>query len=444
MKNRISIVVLFLFCLHCICTSALAVLKKEDVEVFKLDNGLKVLLLEDHDIPNIAMYTFFRVGSRNEYTGLTGVSHFIEHMMFNGTEKIGPGEFDRNMEFMGGSNNAYTGRDMTAYTDWFPASALEPMIQMEADRMQGAIFDSKVLESERGVVAEERRLTTDNRNEALLEEQVVASAITAHPYHWDVIGWMSDIQNWKREAILDYYHTYYAPNNAVLILVGDFKTEDAIGLIKKYYSPIKPGPPSPAVHTTEPPQLGEKRVNMVKEAQTPCFIMVYHSPECTNPEFYPMSVIESAMLDGKSSRLYQRLVREEQLAIDVYGGIYETIDPFLFSFYVKPRPGTDLGKIEKIIEEELEKIKKEGISSRELQKAVNNIKSGFYNRLQTIAGKANLLGRYEILYGDFAVLFDQIKNYERLTPEQIKKAANRYFTDKNKTVGKLIPEGGTK
>lgn len=419
-------------------------LKKEDIKVFKLDNGLKVLLLEDHDIPNIAYYTFFRVGSRNERNGITGVSHFIEHMMFNGTEKVGPGELDRKMEFLGGANNAYTSKEMTAYTDWFPTPVLEEIVKIEADRMQGATFDPQVLESERNVIAEERRVSTDNNNDSLLDEQVVASAITAHPYHWDVIGWMSDILNWKREDIMNYYHTYYAPNNAVLVVVGDFNTGEMMKLVSKYYSPIKPGTPPLPVTTTEPEQLGAKRVEIRKEAQAPSFLMVYHAPKFMDPDYFSMSILETVMLGGESSRLYKRLVREEQLALEIGGGMDQNIDPYLFYFRIQPGVDSDLDKIEKVITEELEKVKKEGITDKELQKAVNNVKSNFYNTLQTIAGKANLIGNAELLAGDYSFMFTLVDSYQKVTAKMVQDAANKYFTDKNKTVGKLIPEGGAK
>lgn len=441
MRRRILLLVCLLLSVSLLLS---ADMKKEDIKVFKLDNGLKILLLEDHDIPNIAYYTFFRVGSRNERNGLTGVSHFIEHMMFNGTEKVGPGEFDRVMEFMGGSNNAYTSREMTAYTDWFPTAALEEMIKIEADRIQGAMFDPKVFESERGVIAEERRVSTDNENDALLDEQVVATAITAHPYHWDVIGWMSDIQNWKREDVLNYYHTFYAPNNAVMVVAGDFNTEEIMGLIKKYYDHITPGTPPPPVTTVEPEQMGTKRVQIIKEAQAPSFIMVYHAPKFTDPDYYTMSILETVLLGGESSRLYKRLVREEQIALEIGGGMDQNIDPFLFYFRIQPKVDADLGKIESIICEELEKIKKEGISERELKKAVNNVKSGLYRQMQTIAGKANLLGNAELLAGDYTSLFTWIDSYQKVSIKNVQDSAVKYFNDKNKTVGTLIPERGAK
>jgi zinc protease len=428
---------------------ALAVLgnaqfRKEDVKVNKLDNGLKILFLEDHDIPNVALYTFFRVGSRNERPGLTGVSHFIEHMMFNGSPKVGPGEFDRRMEFAGGANNAFTGDDMTGYTDWFPTAALESMIEMEADRMQGLLLDPQVLESERGVIASERRMGVENNHDSILYENVRATAIMAHPYHWDVIGWMSDILSWKRDEIMAYYKTYYAPNNAVLILVGDFEPAKALELIRKYYAAIPAGPPPPPVSTIEPPQMGPKEVIVRKEAQAPSFIMVFHAPSGASPDFPPLAILDLVLLNGESSRLYKRLVRDEQLALSVSGGTQESIDPLLFIVEAKPRPGVDLDKLEAVILEEIEKVKTGGITEQEFQKAQNTIKSGFYFGMQSINGKANQLGSSEILNGSYEHLFSEMETYAKVTLDQVKAMAAKYLTENNRTVGKLIPQGGQK
>jgi len=421
-----------------------AAFKKEDVKVHKLDNGLKVLLVEDHNIPSVALYTFFRVGSRNERPGLTGVSHFIEHMMFNGTPQVGPGEFDRRMEFQGGRNNAFTSDDMTGYTDWFPPAALEAMIEMEADRIQGLALVPEVFESERGVIASERRLGVENDNDAILNENVRATAIMAHPYHWDVIGWMSDILSWRRDEVMAYYRTYYAPGNAVLIVVGDIDPAKTLGLIQKYYGPVKASPAPPPVSTVEPPQMGTKTVIVRKEAQAPSFLAVWHAPSAKDADFLPLAILAKPLLEGESSRLYRRLVREEELAIDVGGGIQETIDPLLFSIDVKPRPGVDLDKIDRIIEEELAKVKAEGITPQEYAKAMNIIRNDFYMSLQTISGKAGQLGSTELLYGDFARLFTVMDDYAAVKIDRIKVAAGKYFTANNKTIGKLIPEGGAK
>jgi len=419
-----------------------AAFRKEDVRVHVLDNGLKVLLLEDHDIPNVALYTFFRVGSRNERPGTTGLSHFLEHMMFNGTARFGPGEFDRVMEFNGGANNAWTSEDMTVYTDWFPASALEAMLDLEADRMQGLAFDPEVFESERGVVASERRMAVENNNEGLLAESVQATAVMAHPYHWSVIGWMSDILSWSLDDISRYYRTFYAPNNAVLVVVGDFDAASALELIKRHYGPIIASPPPPSVTTVEPEQLGPRLTVIRKEAQAPSFLMAYHAPACSGEDYPVLAVLEKALLDGESSRLYRRLVREEKLALAVGGGIQETIDPLLFMIHVKPRPGADLDRLEAVIEEELARLSAEGLTEREFKKALNIIRSDFYAGLQTISGQATLLGMAELLYGSYDRAFTIMQRYDALSLEKTGEAAARTFATEKKTVGKLIPQGG--
>jgi zinc protease len=439
MKTTVSILML------AVLTAVLpAAFRPQDITVHKLENGLNVLLLEDHDIPNIAYYTLFRVGSRNERPGLTGVSHFIEHMMFNGTTETGPGEFDRRMEFQGGSNNAYTADDMTVYTDWFPVGALEAMVKMEADRMQGLVFDPKVLESERGVVASERRMAVDNDNDALLAETVRATAIMAHPYHWDVIGWMSDIQSWKRDEILAYYRTFYAPNNAVLVVVGDFNSASLMDLIRKYYGPIPASPPPPVVTTVEPEQLGVRRVEIRKEAQTATYISAFHTPAFSHADYPALKLLDSILLRGESSRLYRRLVSESQLAVEVWGGISETIDPQLFHISAKPQSGVDPARLEAAIDEELQKICREGVTEKELQKAKNAFRADFYQPLQTISGQANVLVGAELLYGDFARLFQQVDEMSAVSALAVKEACARYLRPANRTVGVLVPEGGAK
>jgi predicted Zn-dependent peptidase len=284
----------------------------------------------------------------------------------------------------------------------------------------------------------------ENNNDAILSENVRATAIMAHPYHWDVIGWMSDILSWKRDEIIAYYRTFYSPNNAVVVVCGDFQTDTIMALIRKYYAGIPRGPEPPAVLTVEPAQLGPRRVVVRKPAQTPSFIQVYHAPAATDPDFPAMDVLGMALLQGESSRLYQRLVAREQLAIDVSGGIGLSIDPLLFTITVKPRPGIDTALIEKAVEEELDRIMKEGLAARELQKALNSVRMDFYNPLMTIAGKAYKLGLSEIYYGGYEHLFKAMEPYKSVTLKQVQDLANKYFSENNKTVGVLVPEGGCK
>jgi zinc protease len=431
---------LLLACLGLAAIVPARALRKEDVRPHTLDNGLRVLLLPDPAIPNVAMYTFFRVGSRNERPGITGVSHFIEHMMFNGTAAIGPGEFDRRMESFGGSNNASTSEDVTIFMDWFPADSLESMLSMEADRIQGLAFDPAVLESERGVVASERRLVVENDSEGMLEENLRATAIMAHPYHWDVVGWMSDIQGWQRADIVQYYRTFYAPNNAVLVVVGDFDAALALEWITRYYGSIPAEPTPPAVTTVEPPQMGTKRVVLRREALTPSFSMAFHVPGCNDPDFAPLEILEKILLEGESARLHRRLVRQDRLATEVSGGVQTTLDPYLFEISVKPVGDADTARIEAAVQEELDKIRTAGVSDRELQKALNRIRSDHYFGLETIADRALQLGLAEVFYGGFDRLFTRMDRYTSLTPEDIRRVAGKYFTPRNLTVGILLPE----
>jgi len=228
------------------------------VQTRTLKNGMKVLVQEDHSIPNATMYIFYRIGSRNERPGTTGLSHFFEHMMFNGAKKYGPGQFDRVMEAAGGSNNAYTNNDVTVYQDWFPAVTLELIFDLEADRIRDLAFDPKIIDSERGVVASERRTSVDNNNFGLLGEQLSATAFTAHPYQWPVVGWMVDIENWKMEDLKHHFEMGYSPSNATMLVVGDVKSDAVFKLAEKYIEPIPSHDPPPKVTTQEPEQMGER------------------------------------------------------------------------------------------------------------------------------------------------------------------------------------------
>src|SRR5579863_4711239 len=263
---------------------ALALAQIAPVSSRTLGNGMRVLVEEDHRIPSVAMYLFFRVGSRNERPGITGISHFFEHMMFNGAKKYGPKQFDVQMEKNGGENNAYTSADVTVYTDWFPRSALDLMFDMESDRMRDLSFDPKIIASEREVVYSERRSSVDNSNFGALAEQLQAAAFVAHPYHWPVLGWPSDIESWTMDDLKAHFAMGYAPNNCVLVMVGDVHFDQVMELAKRYLEPIPPHDPPPPVRTKEPQQQGERRVTLSKPAQLPIQMVLYHVPETTHPD----------------------------------------------------------------------------------------------------------------------------------------------------------------
>src|SRR5438128_206549 len=300
-----------------------------DVKTRTLKNGMKVLVQEDHPITNATMYVFYRIGSRTERPGTTGLSHFFEHMMFNGAKKYGPGEFDRVMEAAGGRNNAYTNNDVTVYQDWFPSATLEQIFDLEADRIQNLAFDPKIIESERGVVANERRLSVDNNNFGTLYEQLFATAYTAHPYQWPVLGWMVDIENWKMEDLRHHFEMGYSPSNATMVVCGDVNAEQVLALARKYIEPIPSHAPPPPVTTREPEQQGERRLVVKKFAQLPLLMIGYHVPQTASNEYYALQVLRTILFAGQSSRMYRRLVDKDQLAISIDTNLEFAFDPTL-------------------------------------------------------------------------------------------------------------------
>ncbi len=411
--------------------------KPEDVQTFTLDNGMKILVLEDHTIPNANMYLFWKVGSRNEYPGITGLSHFFEHMMFNGSKKYGPKMFDRTMEAAGGSNNAYTTENVTVYTDWFPSSALETIFDLEADRIANLALDDQMVESERGVVLSERSTGLENSNYRMLSEQVKASAFMAHPYRWSVIGYESDIKNWTKDDLQRYFETYYAPNNAVVVIVGAVKLAEVKALANKYFAPLKAAAPAREVHTVEPEQLGEKRVMVHKKVSTPNLMMAWHTPATQSEDFFALDLMNTILSSGNSSRLYKALVDEQQLATSIFTYVPESFDPNLMYLYAVASGQADEAKLETAVDSVLTTFIQEGPTDRELQKAKNAKLMELYRTLETINGKANTLGTYELFFGDYRKMFEAPDQYEKVTAEDIKRVAQQYLTRQNRTVGVL-------
>ena len=414
--------------------------KQFPVETKTLKNGMKVLVQSDHSIPNVALYIFYRIGSRNEHPGTTGLSHFFEHMMFNGAKKYGPGELDKVMEANGGENNAYTTQNTTVYQDWFPRSALPLIFDIEADRIQYLQFDPKKIASEREVVASERRLRTDNDNGGLLDEQLWATAFIAHPYQWPVVGWMSDIEHWTMDDLKHHFEMGYSPNNATMVVVGDVTSDEIFQLCEKYIEPIPTHVPPPPVMTIEPEQLGERRLVVHKPAELPLLMIGYHVPQTNNPDFYALNILRTVLVQGESSRMYQRLVDKDQIALDVSAYVQPAFDPTLAIIVAQPKQGIDPAKCETAIYEELDKAKSTLISDQELEKAKNIRLVEFYHQMRTINGRANTIGTYEVFFGDYNRLFDAAKNYSAVTKEDVQRVARKYFGPNNRTVATLIPD----
>ncbi len=410
-----------------------------DIKTYQLQNGLKILVQEDHSIPNIAMYIFYRVGSRNERPGTTGISHYFEHMMFNGAKKYGPKQFDVVMEAAGGSNNAYTNRDVTVYQNWFPRTAMELIFDMEADRIENLNFDPKMIESERGVVASERRQSVDADNFGIVNEQLWSNAFLAHPYQWPVLGWMPDIESWTIEELKAHFRMGYSPKNATIVVVGDVTGEEIHSLAKKYLEKIPAREVPPPVKTREPEQLGERRSYVNKFAQLPILMFAYHVPQTSHADFYALQVFQTILFDGQSSRLYQRLVDKDQIAIDVGGGVPFAFDPTLLILYAQPKQNVKPQKVETALYDELKKIQSGGVSTAEIEKAKNILLASFYRNMKTINGKADALGTYELFFGDYRKLLTAGESYGKITAEDVKRVANSYLVEKNRTVVTLIP-----
>jgi zinc protease len=409
-----------------------------------LKNGMKVLVQPDHSIPNVALYIFYRIGSRNEHPGTTGLSHFFEHMMFNGAKKYGPGDLDKVMEANGGSNNAYTTQNVTVYQDWFPRSALPLIYDIEADRIRDLTFDPKKIASEREVVASERRLSVDNDNGGMLDEQLWATAFIAHTYQWPVVGWMSDIEHWTMEDLKHHFEMGYSPSNATMVVVGDVSPEEIFELCEKYIEPIPSHRPPPPVTTVEPEQMGERRLVVHKPAELPLVMIGYHVSKTDDPDFYALNILRSVLFQGESSRMYQRLVDKDQIALDVSSNVEPAFDPTLAIITTQPRQGVDPQACEKAIYEELERIKSAPISDQELEKAKNARLVEFYREMRTINGRANTIGTYEVFMGDYNKLFDAAKSYSAVTKEDVQRVAKKYFSANNRTVATLLPESPEK
>lgn len=414
----------------------------QQVESRMMDNGLKVIIWPDHDIPNIALYNWIRAGGRNGRPGVTGIAHYFEHMMFNGTKNRPQGEFDRVMQSNGGSNNAYTSNDVTVYMDWFPRAALEAVLELEADRMQNLAFDPEVVESERGVVYSERRLRVDNSNAGRLQEQVQATAFVAHPYQYPIIGWPSDIESWTLQDLQDFYTTYYAPNNATLLLVGDVSAAEGFELVEKYFATIPAQAPPAALRSVEPEQLGERRLEIRLPAQTPILQMVWHSGAATDPMMPALDLLLVILARGDSSRLHRLLVEQEQAAIDVGSYVQQGFDPGLTWLSVVLPQGGDVAYTEQLIDTALSDVINNGVTEAELRKAKNLWSASFWRSMATIDGKADSIGTYEVFHGDYRKLFEAPQQYDRVTAADIQAIASKVFRRTNRTVGVVVPEQG--
>jgi zinc protease len=409
------------------------------VHAATLPNGLEMLIWSDRTIPNVAFYNWVHVGSRNEGAGTSGLAHFFEHMMFNGTTRYAQGEFDRLLEARGGSNNAYTSQDVTVYQDWVPRSAIELVFELESDRLANLALRPESVENEREVVWSERRLRVEDSGAALLEEQVQAAAFLAHPYRIPTIGWPADIRSWTMSDLQCFYTTYYVPNNCTLVLVGDLDPEAALALAERYFGPVPRRAPPPPVRTQEPEQRGERRLVLERPACNPIVHCAYHAIAAADPREPALNILQTILLGGDSSRLHRALVEEQKRAVAVSGGWPEGFDPNLFSIQATLPEGGDVQALQCSLDVELARLVEHGVSDAELRRGKNIVAADFWRGVSTIDGKARLLGEYAVMHGEHARLFTAPALYEQVTREDVAAVARTVFDPDRRTVGVLRP-----
>ncbi len=412
-----------------------------DFQEFKLANGLKVLLAEDHSAPTFSICVTYNVGSRDERPGRTGFAHLFEHMLFQGSQNVGKGEHFILVQQNGGSANGTTNQDRTNYFETLPANQLELGIFLEADRMRAPAITQANFDNQRATVQEERRQNYDNRPYGKVYEVALDLVYDSFPYKHSTIGSMDDLNAATVADAEAFFRTYYAPDNAVLSLVGNFKTERALVLIKKYFENIPAQTPPAAPDVSEPEQKGERRKVLEDGfAQTPRLDLVYKIPPGNTSDWYALEVLGNVLSNGVSSRLYQKFVKEKELAISVSADASEQRGPALFWFSVMARPTTDLGELEKLLAEEISRVQTAPVSAAELSRVRMQLRRQRAQQLYSTRARANALGHFAVYYNDPSLINKVWDRYDQITQADIQKAAQKYFIPANRSVLTTIPK----
>jgi zinc protease len=411
----------------------------DGVKKVVLPNGLTILVLENHKAPVSNFNVIYRVGSRNEQMGKTGVSHLVEHLMFRGTKKLKPEEFSNIIQENGGEDNAFTEEDLTAYFELINRDHLDVPIALEADRM--ANFEPKGFDSEKAVVIEERRMRTEDNPQDALAEVTQAQAYVAHPYHWPVIGWMHDVQGLTLQDTLDYHRIHYSPQNALIVAVGDFKADDVIKQITETFSAISNGPKPPPVTAQEPPQEGARGAMLKHAAQLPAFGEAFHVPAHESPDCFALELASVIMSGGKSSRFYKKLVIEKRMVVDIDAS-YDLLsfDPTLFWVTAQMRPSVKADDVINVVDGEIKQLASKPVDPQELQKAKNQELAEFVFSQDSIFREAMMLGQYELI-GGYKQLDQYIPSIDKVTPADVQRVVAKYLVTSNRTLGTLVPTG---
>ena len=419
--------------------STSSILSTADVHRTVLDNGLVVLARESHTSPTVTSMIWYGVGSRNERPGETGRSHFLEHMLFKGTKRLKKGEIDLLTMKNGGSNNAFTSYDFTAYYFSFASDRWERALEIEADRMVNTVFDPEEFEAERKVVIEEVKAGLD-QPWGLLMQELNATAFDRHPYRNPVVGWREDLERATREGMEAYYRAHYHPGNATLVLVGDFNTEDALGKAAEAFGSIPtPHGSSPGVEIEEPPQASEKRITVRWRSDVPRLAIAYHVPQIGQEDSYALQLLSVVLAEGKSCRLYQRMVEREQLATFAGAEYGEARDPTLFHIRAEGRGNHSPEEIEAAIHDELGRVGSEGISDHELDRAKHQVEAHFVLTLERNLDQAILLGQIATL-DSLDYVDSYLRRIDAVDPARISDVCRRYLSEQNRTLAWLLAE----
>jgi predicted Zn-dependent peptidase len=414
---------------------------KIQIKEFKLKNGLHVIMSEDHSAPTYSIDVTYNAGSRDERKGRTGFAHLFEHMMFQGSENVGKGEHFILIDMNGGSMNGTTNEDRTTYFETLPANQLDLGLFLEADRMKSLAVTQANLDNQRNAVQEERRLGVDNQPYGKTFEVITETAYDNFAYKHSVIGSMDDLNAATVQDVADFFRTYYAPNNAVLTLIGDFKTDEALAKVKKYFESIPTQPAPPVPDMTEPEQTAERRATIEDAfARTPRIDVVYKIPAGNTPDYYALSLLGQILGSGQSSRLYQKLVKERELAQQVFAGAQGRRGPGLFQVVAITPPGKNLADVEKTMYEEVERLKTEPVADWELEKVRMVGRRQRAQQLQSTLGRAISLGQYAVYYGNPNLINEIEDKYNRVTKEDIQRVARTYLKDTNRSVITTVPK----
>ncbi len=411
-------------------------------------NGLQVILRESQTSPVASFWVFYRVGSRNETPGFTGVSHWVEHMLFKGTERFPRGEFDKAVSRAGGIFNGMTSQDWTTYFETFPAERIGLALQVESDRMANCLFDPRETESERTVIISERE-GSENSYAYLLSEEVQAAAFHVHPYRHPIIGWKTDLLRMTRDELFGHYCTWYTPNNAVVVAVGDFDADAMLGQIEQAFGALTPGPQTASINVVEPEQHAERRVLLRGADPTAYYLQAFHAPQASHPDFFPLIVLDAVLGGAKglgiaggggnnrSNRLYKALV-ETGLAVDVSSGYRPTIDPDLFSFSATLAPEVEHSQIEEVVWAELARIQREGVAGHELTKAIKQTRAQFAYSSESVTYQAYWLGFAEVV-ANTDWLDEWPARLAAVASDDVQRVAQSYFSHEKQTVGWYAP-----